>query len=220
MSSKNRSALSRLEAMSADLEPRLRARLDAICADADLHARFLNTLSLMEHIGSRKIMASQSPNMPAQDTLKHLAEETRHAYFFKRAAEKMAARALGYAPGDMIAGVSAAMYMGRLDAHVAEALGDKAAPQAAYLYMSLIVELRAVWFYRIYQAALAARKTGVSLTSVLAEEEMHLDEMRARLRGMDSAFKRRVAEFARFENAQFRSLWSAVEQDCAMAAAA
>ena len=37
-------------------------------------------LSLLEHIGSRKIMASRAMTVPGHDILKHLAEETRHVY--------------------------------------------------------------------------------------------------------------------------------------------
>ena len=47
--------------------------------------------------------------------------------------------------------------------------------------MSLIVELRAVWFYRLYQETLSEHELSLSLRSVLAEEELHLDAMLARL---------------------------------------
>ncbi len=220
MSLANRSALSRLEDKSADLVRPVRDRLEAICIDAALHARFLNMLSLLEHIGSRKIMASQSPNNPGRDTLKHLAEETRHAFFFKRAAEKTAGRELDYEFSNMIAGANAHMYMGRLDAHIADALGAHAPAQAAYLYMSLIVELRAVWFYQLYQGVRAPQGVPaphgapVNLNSVLAEEELHLSEMQTRLAEIDRDMETRLAAFAGFEDSRFRVLWNAVENDC------
>lgn len=214
MSSANRSALSRLEDKSADLVRPVQERLGAICTDAALHARLLNMLSLLEHIGSRKIMASQSPNDPGRDTLKHLAEETRHAFFFKRAAEKTAGRELDYELSNMIAGANAHMYMGRLDAHIADALGVHAPAQAAYLYMSLIVELRAVWFYRIYQGVPAPHEAPVNLNSVLAEEELHLSEIQTRLAEIDRDVETRLAAFADFEDSRFRVLWNAVENDC------
>ncbi|MCH8858646.1 MAG: hypothetical protein IID54_03600 [Proteobacteria bacterium] len=192
----------------------MREQLEAICTDASLHARFLNMLSLLEHIGSRKIMASQSPNDPGRDTLKHLAEETRHAFFFKRAAEKTAGRELDYELSNMIAGANAHMYMGRLDAHIADALGARAPAQAAYLYMSLIVELRAVWFYRLYQGVPAPHGAPVNLNSVLAEEELHLSEIQTRLAEIDRDVETRLAAFADFEDSRFRVLWNAVENDC------
>lgn len=192
------------------LDGRVAAALDALCAAPALHARFLNTLALMEHIGSRKIMVSQSRAAPDAETLKHLAEETRHAFFFKRAAESVSGGPLSWRGGDMIAGAAGAMYMGRLDAYIAAALKD-APSRAAYLTMSLVVELRAVWFYGLYQQALARAGVPLSLKGVLAEEEMHLRGMRADLAAIDPGFDARLEGFMRFEEGLFLRLWTAVE---------
>jgi len=216
MSSTNPSPLSALEDDSRDLAPRVRARLTSFWADPGPHARFLNMLSLLEHIGSRKIMASQEKAEWDHDILKHLAEETRHAFFFKRAAERMARRALDYSAANTMAGASARAYMGRLDAEIARHLGPSAAA-LPYLYMSLIVELRAVWTYRIYQKVLAGQDAGLSLKSVLAEEELHLAAMLARLRTMDRDAGDRVTLFCGFEAVRFRALWSAIEGECVRA---
>jgi hypothetical protein len=213
MLSKNPSHLSALESASRDLHPAVAARLTSFCADPSLHARFLNTLSLMEHIGSRKIMATQSSTALDNDTLKHLAEEARHAFFFKRAAEKLARSEMDYGAPATVAGASARAYMGRLDAGIARALPD-AHPALAYLYMSLIVELRAIWLYRLYGEILAAHKTGIALKSVLAEEELHLDAMLARLHALDDDADRHIAEFRALEDKQFRILWRAIEGHC------
>ena len=146
------------------------------------------------------------------DILRHLAEETRHAFFFKRAAEKLAHRALDYSHPNTLAGASARSYMGRLDAEIARALADSASV-LPYLYMSLIVELRAVWTYRLYQLALAEENTGVTLKSILAEEELHFSAMLARLKHVDSNAATRIALFSGFEEARFRCLWSRVEEE-------
>ena len=187
---------------------RMRALLARICADAGLHARFLNSLSLMEHIGSRKIMASQAGGPLSSDTLKHLAEETRHAFFFKRAAEAVAGRELSYEADALLAGPQAALYMGRLDAFVAR----QARGAAAYLYMSLVVELRAVWFYALYQSVLQGAGSFLKLTSVLAEEERHLEEMRQSLAAMGEDVDARMADFSAFEARRFAVLLEALEQ--------
>jgi hypothetical protein len=44
-----------------------------------VHARWLNTLSLMENTGARKISASEDPATVTYIILKHAAEEHRHA---------------------------------------------------------------------------------------------------------------------------------------------
>jgi ferritin-like protein len=79
--------------------------------------------------------------------------------------------------------------------------------------MSLIVELRAVWLYRLYQQILDEQKTGIALKSVLAEEELHLDAMLARLHDMDPDAPRHVEKFASLEDTGFRTLWRAIESD-------
>ena len=190
----------------------VRARLAFLCGEISLHARFLNMLSLLEHIGSRKIMACRAMTEPGHDILKHLAEETRHAFFFKRIAEKLARRPLDYSHPNTMAGASARSYMGRLDAEIARVLAGGASV-LPYLYMSLMVELRAVWTYRLYQTVLAEENTGVTLKSILAEEELHLSGMLARLTHMDSNVATRIALFSKFEEARFRSLWSRVEEE-------
>ncbi len=207
MSLTSRSGLSRVEDESRDLKAPVRKWLAALCAEPETHARFLNTLSLLEHIGSRKIMATQ--HEPRQDTLKHLAEEARHAFFFKRAAEKIAGRPVEAT----LAETSARQYLGRLDAHIAQDLPRAAPGQSAYLYMSLIVELRAIWFYRIYDDVLAERATRISLKSILAEEELHLDEMIARLAAIDPDWERRTEAFCAYERPRFRILWDALLSD-------
>jgi len=189
------------------------SRLEQICADQDLHIRFLNTLSLMEHIGSRKIMLAQ-PRVPDGAMLKHLAEETRHAWFFKRAAEKLAGCVLDYNDGVLLAGAAARFYMDRLDAGISSAIPPGEGP-LPYLYMSLIIERRAIWAYRIYQSVLAGRNCGVSLTGVLAEEDRHHDKMLAAIGARDPGLQDRMPAFCAMEHDNFRRFWNAVGQGCA-----
>src|SRR5258707_5647536 len=82
----------------------------------------------------------------------------RHAFFFKRAAERLARRPMDYSHPNTMACASARSYMGRLDAEIARALAG-GSPSLPYLYMSLIVELRAVWTYRLYQSVLTEGNT-------------------------------------------------------------
>ena len=81
--------LSATARLNEALEQPFQDFLTAVLADDRNHVRFLNMLSLLEHLGSRKIMLSQMKGILTQDILKHLAEETRHAFFFKREAEKL-----------------------------------------------------------------------------------------------------------------------------------
>jgi hypothetical protein len=197
------------------LVAQVRARLQDLCRARPLHARFLNMLSLLEHIGSRKIMSSQAMDQPDQDLLKHLAEEARHAFFFKRAAERIALRTLDYSAEHTMAALSAQLYMGRLDVEISRRVGTSVTA-LPYLHMSLIVELRAVWIYRIYQLVLMEQKIALTLKSILAEEELHLNAMLARIQELDREADSRIALFSEIEAIQFHALWAEIQEECSV----
>src|SRR5689334_15957833 len=98
----NRLLLSAFEEKNLPLADGVRAHLAAFSAEPAGHARFLNMLSLLEHIGSRKIMTCRAMRAPGLELLKHLTEESRHAFFFKRAAEGLAGRAFDYCAADTV----------------------------------------------------------------------------------------------------------------------
>ncbi len=160
------------------------AMLGRLIGDRQLHARFMNTLSMLEHLGSHKIMATQHGPAIDQPTLKHLAEEARHAFFFKRQAEREAGRQLANDAAGLLAPLPARRYFQRLEAEIVRALPKDADRRAAYLTMSMIVEFRAVWGYRLYQTALTRAGHALSLKSLLAEEAGHLTDMAERLRSV------------------------------------
>lgn len=191
---------------------RLSALLKAITTDDDQFPRFLNTLSMMEHMGARRIMLTQGAGALNQETLKHMAEETRHAFFYKRQAERFAKRSMNYTDEDTIAPSFARMYFKRLESHIAQTVKDDADPlTTAYLYMSMIIEFRAVWGFAILQDALDDAGRKLSLKSLLAEEQGHLEDMESRLQALDESTVERVRAFLDKENALFQRLLSAFE---------
>jgi hypothetical protein len=198
---------------NARLEQPVRGFLDRIIRTPGEHARFMNMLSMLEHMGSRKIMVSQMNKTLTEDILKHLAEEARHAYFFKRQAERIAKKPLdGYTNDNTMALVSARMYFGRLDAGITQRVKG----EDAYPWVSLIIELRACWLYAIYQEALQASGMQLSLKSLLAEEDMHLAEMY----GMCGQNRDKLRELSAYETGLFASLWGKLEGAVDLAEAA
>jgi hypothetical protein len=188
------------------------ATLLARCvADPARHARLLNTLSMLEHMGSHKIMATQHAPGIDQDTLRHVAEEAHHAYFMKRQAEKTAGRTLEFEPADLLAPAAARMYFQRLEAGTTRALGG-ASRRAPYLYMSMIVEFRALWFYGLYQHALQRAQHALSLKRVLGEEQNHLGEMANRLEGDGELSDARARELLTHEQRLYGRLLAAMER--------
>ncbi len=160
----------------------------------------MNMLSMLEHMGSRKIMVSQMNRTLTEDVLKHLAEEARHAYFFKRQAERIAKKSLdGYAEENTMSRVPALMYFGRLDAGISAQVAE----EEAYPWVSLIIELRACWLYGIYNDVLAGSDIKLSLKSLLAEEDMHLAEM-FKMCGDDTE---KLRALSAYETDLFGKLW-------------
>jgi hypothetical protein len=205
-------ALARFGGDNCDLAARTRALLVFVIANPRRHARLINTLSLLEHMGSRKIMATQHSAGIDQATLKHVAEEAHHAYFMKRQAEKTAERPLEYTADELLAPAAARMYFQRLESSMVRSLGTQDSTRAVYLYMSLIVEFRALWFYEIYQQALQQAKHALSLKRVLGEERAHLIEMGERLEAIGDRSGIHTAEFLTVEKLLFGRLLRSLEQ--------
>ena len=164
-------------------EAPVRAFLERIVRAPQDHARFMNMLSMLEHMGSRKIMVSQMHRGAEMDldTLQHLSEEARHAFFFKRQAERIAKQPMdGWVDDNTMSRIAALMYFGRLDAGISKRVvqPDGSDPDnQAYPWVSLIIELRACWLYHLYHEVLEASDVTLSLKSLLAEEDKHLAEM-------------------------------------------
>ncbi|WP_374951998.1 hypothetical protein [Mucilaginibacter sp.] len=158
--------------------------LPKIIANNQLHARWLNTLSLMENTGARKISASEDPATVTYIILKHAAEEHRHAFYLKKQIEKTGNSCLPtYSPEYLIAPAYSRYYLNQLDIDVCRYLKKKLQLSgaelrfAAYLLVTYAIEVRADELYPIYQEALDNAASKVNVKSIILEEEGHLEEM-------------------------------------------
>src|SRR6201992_3261501 len=158
--------------------------LPLIIKDNKLHARWLNTLSLMENTGARKISASEDPVTVTYIILKHAAEEHRHAFYLKKQIEK-AGKAFcpTYADEYLVASNYSKYYLNMLDVEVCRYLKNelhltgKELRFAAYLLVTYAIEVRADELYPVYQEALDNAGSKVNVKSIILEEEGHLEEM-------------------------------------------
>lgn len=205
-------ALERFEHANDALVMQTRSLLNRIVPEPELCGRFVNTLSLLEHTGSHKIMATQHAPGIDQSTLKHLAEEAHHAFFMKRQAEKAAERPLEYVDGDLLAPAAARMYFPRLEAAMLRVLTEQHSARAAYLYMSMIVEFRALWFYKLLQQTLKRFDHPMSLKRVLGEERHHLTEMAHRLEMDGELSNARADAFLEREQRLYARLLGAMQR--------
>jgi hypothetical protein len=204
--------LSGLEILNQPLNKRFRGFLKRVIEEDTLHGRFLNTLSLLEHIGSRKIMLAHLHKSPNGDVLKHMAEEARHAYFFSHRAELLLKKPLhDYSQATTLAPAAAKMYFGKLDSMVEHTIAASGAADACYLWVSLMIELRAHWAYGLYQEALQQHQKAFSLKSLIAEENLHLAEMFESVMALDYDAEKRIPELAQREHELFLNLFTQLE---------
>jgi hypothetical protein len=162
----------------------LQSLLNTIVTNDTLHARWLNTLSLMENTGARKISASEDPLTVTYIILKHAAEEHRHAFYLKKQIEKFpGAECPTYAGQYLLAPAYSKYYLNQLDVQVCRYLKSTLKLSgaklrfAAYLLVTYAIEVRADELYPIYQDVLDAKKSKVNVKSIILEEEGHLEEM-------------------------------------------
>ncbi len=193
---------------SVSTEP-IRSFLQKIIQEPKQHSRWLNTISFLEHIGSRKILATQSGIGTGEMILRHASEEARHAHFFKRMSERISPGSCpDYQTGNLHCGFSAFLYFQRLDGMVLKNLnvsGIQGKKQSflSYLYVTHLIEERADFLYKEYDQVLKENQIPVSLKAVLKEEEFHLAEMQATLITEDPEYETRYALFQEKEKKNY-----------------
>ncbi|WP_345947911.1 hypothetical protein ABDD95_13745 [Mucilaginibacter sp. PAMB04274] len=190
-----------------------------------LHARWLNTLSLMENTGARKISASEDPATVTYIILKHAAEEHRHAFYLKKQIEKIESEKLPtYAPNYLLAATHSKRYLNQLDIDVcrylkqALSLTGKELRFAAYLLVTYAIEVRADELYPVYQDALTEAGSKVNVKSIILEEEGHLEEMINQLQQFSVDWQIHANKAVAIETALFENWVSEVKAEIETAA--
>jgi hypothetical protein len=193
--------------------------LPLIIADNELHAKWLNTLSLMENTGARKISASEDPMTVTYIILKHAAEEHRHAFYLKKQIEKtIDGLCPTYAAEYLLAPAFSRYYLNRLDIEVCRYLKKDLGLTgidlrfAAYLLVTYAIEVRADELYPIYQEALENAKSKVNVKSIILEEEGHLEEMINQLKKFSANWEVHAEKAVRLESGLFADWVKALSQ--------
>ncbi len=177
-------------------------------------ARFLNTLSMLEYIGARKILKSQPEDGMSLMLLAHAAEELRHAKALKGLSERLGATTgTGYAPEETLCGADARAYFQTLDDRVAEQVGAQSS-RLAYLYETLLIEARALRVYPKLMAAFQSPWVEAVGRGILAEEDRHLEEIERALASDDGAHRERLAGLRAEEESLFAAFAKALVGQC------
>jgi hypothetical protein len=189
--------------------------LERLAGSPPLHARFLNTLSLLEYVGVRKILKSQRAEWFTPELLEHVVEEARHAFVLKTLAMRVGEGSVPtYAPEHLLCGAEAVTYIQTLDRGAERDLADRPAGGAPartnYLYTTLLIEERADHVYREYEPILARRGLGGVLAGILREEEGHLRTVLGRALETDAAHADRIERLRIVERRAFATLRDAL----------
>lgn len=175
--------------------------LGIIVSDSQLHARFINTFSYLEYLGFRKIVKSQHSEEIDSVVLTHAIEEARHALKLKRYAIKLGGTNFQrYAEDAMLCRKEAEIYFKFLDESVCKSLQSftkKEISRLTYLYVTLLVEIRALGIYTEYNKL--AGSASSPFVGILAEEKNHLSVVEAELKSLDRDMAIRLQEFQPIE---------------------
>ncbi|MFZ4263720.1 hypothetical protein ACFRAE_16905 [Sphingobacterium sp. HJSM2_6] len=194
--------------------------LNNIVSNDYAHAKWLNTLSLMENCGARKISACEDFSFTNIIQLKHAAEEHRHAYYLKKQLQKLGLEGFErYTKDNLLAGFSSMQYLNRLDVSVSRYLKNSLNLQgiplkyASYLFVTYAIELRADELYPIYQEVLSAHESKVVVKSIILEEEGHLEEMISQLKEFSKDWEKYANEICALEQDLFQAWTTELKKD-------
>ena len=194
--------------------------LTGIVSDTGKHARWLNTLSLMENTGARKISASEHKTDVTLIILKHAAEEHRHAFYLKKQISKLGAGLCpNYSDDYLLATYDSRYYLNMLDVHVCKYLKStlnmigNELKFAAYLLVTYAIEVRADELYPIYQEVLDSTGSKVNVKSIILEEEGHLEEMLVQLKNFSPDWQKHADKAVEFETGLFKSWLVGLEKE-------
>jgi len=184
--------------------------LEKIISDKNLHSLWLNTLSYLEYIGTRKILKSLPAHILSKAFLDHIYEEAGHSLFFKNLAQKLAQRNLSFKEHELLAPQAGNGYFQQVDHYSVKFSFSN--PVISYLYTTYILEQRALGFYSLYDEVLRKKGFSFSLQSVLDDEKTHLDFVFKKIQKIDPLWGSNLEEISHFEHQKYFSFLISLEK--------
>ena len=180
------------------------------------HAHLLNTFSYLEYIGFRKIVKSQEESELSLEVLSHASEEARHALMLKKMAIRLGVTSVEtYHEKEMLCGSDARAYFQKLDHYVSDQLqpifNADVAARLTYLYVTWLIEVRALAVYADYTKVLSETGHSSPLGTLMAEEDRHLEFVTEFLTRYDEQFLPRSVDLKKYEAALFGEFFQKLE---------
>jgi hypothetical protein len=142
------------------------AFLDRVIAAAELE--WVDLLSQMEYVGFRKIAKAVPYDQVSLETLRHISEESSHAFLLKAAAEKNGLSARSWKEG--LFSEAGWRYFQGLDQGVEAAVSDRA---LCYPLVAVAVERRVLALYPAYLERTRIPEVKRAVDRILAQERAH-----------------------------------------------
>jgi len=206
-------------AEKTDKRQRLENILTKIIANNDTHARWMNLLSYLEFIGSRKIFKTQKNGSINEELLKHASDEARHALVLKQMIGKLTTDKHfdRYDARYMMGSFSGYRYIQNLDSMVKKRF-QSTHPAGAdisyvcYVYVSYVIEVRANWLYDIYAQLLTRANSTVNVSAIINDEVRHLHDMTREIGEIDKSSQDNVRFFLEQESLLFERFLRSLEK--------
>jgi hypothetical protein len=191
-----------------------RALIGKVVAVPLLHAQWLNTFSFLEYIGFRKIVKSQQADAINISLMSHALEEGRHAFALKKLAAKIGGPTFEfYMPDTLLCGEEAGHYFQELDHRCEQAFTsqpDHIRTRLTYLYVTWLIERRAIEVYGLYRQVIGQSEIGDKLDALMGEEANHLTDFAGALQAQDPQFATRSRELQAIEASLYGGFVSAL----------
>ncbi len=185
--------------------------LERIISDKTTHSSWLNTLSFLEYIGTRKMLKSLPAHSLNETLLEHINEESRHSLFFKRLAKKVSGKDLSFHEHEMLCSKQAESYFQQID-QKSKTL-SRSNTILNYLYTTYIVELRATLVYSIYNKILERNDFPFTVNCILKEEEKHLETVMYSIKKLDPFSEQNFEEIKEYEHQIYFTLLRNLEEE-------
>ena len=183
--------------------------LSRVTSETSLEARWLNTLSLLEHVGSRKIQRSVGESHDDPSILEHAADEARHAAAVKKLSFELGGTDSGYLAKD-----AALTYFHRVDHDLNDWVRQRVPAhdtEASYLLTTALIERRAMVVYPLYAQVTPHDFVKDEIARIIEEELQHRNQIEKRakriLQVVPQAWKSLLVQESEFFGAYVDAAW-------------
>ncbi len=190
----------------------MKQELELISRNPLVEAKWLNTLSLLEYVGSRKISKTVCQTHPTLAILEHFADETRHAFAFKKLSVQ-----LGNSENHYLCQEAGLNYFQKLDHTISNwvsSLCGASDTYANYLFVTYMIERRAMKLYPLYKTVTQNSAVRDELQKIVLEETNHMHDIETKAKSLlKQHAKGDFEECQVVENRLFDEFFSAIRKE-------